>query len=49
LVKYTSNVDEIELKHLAKSRDGFAKGALIAAEWLIGKEGVFGMEEVLGL
>ena len=49
LVKYTSNVDEIELKHLAKSRDGFAKGALIAAEWLIGKDGVFGMDEVLGL
>lgn len=48
-VKYTSEIDDIELKHVAKSRDGFANGALIAAEWLIGKEGVFGMDEVLGL
>ena len=49
LVKYASDVDDIELKHVAKSRDGFAKGAIIAARWLIGKQGVFGMEEVLGL
>lgn len=48
-VKYTSEIDDIELKHVAKSRDGFAKGSIIAAEWLIGKEGVYGMDEVLGL
>lgn len=49
VVKYTSEIDVIELKHIAKSRDGFAKGSLIAAEWLIGKVGVFGMDQVLGL
>lgn len=48
-VKYTSSVDEIEIKHTAKSRDGFALGAVIAAEWLAGKKGVFTMKDVLGL
>ena len=44
---YTSTVDEIEIKHTAKNREGFAKGALLAAEWIIGKKGVFSMNDVL--
>lgn len=48
-VKYSSNVDEIEIKHTAKNRDGFALGAVIAAEWLQGKKGVYTMKDVLGL
>lgn len=47
-IKYISEVDEIEIKHEAKSRYGFALGAVIAAEWLNGKVGIFGMDEMLG-
>ncbi len=46
-VFYTSNVDTIEIKHTAHSRDGFAIGSIIAAEWIIGKKGVFTMKDVL--
>jgi 4-hydroxy-tetrahydrodipicolinate reductase len=46
---YDSEVDQIEIKHTAHSREGFALGAVIAAEWLIGKKGVFTMKDVLGL
>jgi 4-hydroxy-tetrahydrodipicolinate reductase len=48
-VLYSSVVDSIEIKHIAHSRDGFALGALIAAEWIIGKTGVFTMKDVLNL
>jgi 4-hydroxy-tetrahydrodipicolinate reductase len=48
-VFYTSEVDTIEIKHTAHSRDGFALGSVIAAEWLVGKRGVFTMRDVLGL
>lgn len=48
-VKYTSSIDEISLKHEAFGRDGFALGAVIAAEWLMGKKGVFGMKDVLNI
>ena len=48
-VSYTSEVDTIEIKHTAHSRDGFALGAVIAAEWLVGKKGVFTMRDVLNL
>ena len=48
LVKYQSEVDSITIKHEAHSRDGFAIGAIIAAEWLQGKTGVFSMNDVLG-
>jgi 4-hydroxy-tetrahydrodipicolinate reductase len=48
-VFYTSNEDTIEIKHTAHNREGFAFGALIAAEWLIGKKGVFTMKDVLNL
>ena len=47
-VKYTSIIDDIEIKHTAHTREGFAKGALNAALWLVGKKGVFGMKDMLG-
>ena len=46
-ITYRSSVDEIEIKHIAKNRDGFAIGAIIAAEWIIGKKGIFSMKDVL--
>jgi len=46
-VKYDSDIDSIEIKHTAHSRKGFAMGALLAAEWLIGKTGFFGMRDML--
>ena len=49
IVSYTSPVDTLELKHEAHSREGFAQGALLAAEWLPGRAGVFGMKELLDL
>jgi 4-hydroxy-tetrahydrodipicolinate reductase len=49
IVTYTSEVDTLELKHEAHSREGFALGALLAAEWLPGRVGVFGMKELLDL
>ena len=48
-VIYNSIVDEIEIKHTAKNREGFARGALLAAEWIIGKKGVFSMKDVLNI
>lgn len=49
VVTYDSEVDSIEIKHTAHNRQGFALGALIAAEWLVGKKGVFTMRDVLNL
>ena len=46
---YDSPVDQIEIKHTAHSREGFALGAVIAAEWLQNKKGIFTMKDVLGL
>lgn len=46
-IKYISDVDEIEIKHTAYSRAGFALGAVVAAEWLSDKEGIYGMEHLL--
>lgn len=48
-VFYRSEVDEIEIKHTAYNRNGFALGAVIAAEWIAGKKGIFTMKDVLGL
>ena len=48
-VTYNSEVDSIEIKHTAHNREGFALGAVIAAEWLAGKQGVFTMKDVLNL
>lgn len=47
-IVYNSPIDSIEIKHTAHSRAGFAGGAILAAEWLIGKKGSFGMEDMLG-
>ena len=49
LVSYRSSIDEISLKHEAFGRDGFALGAVIAAEWIVGKRGLFRMEDVLNI
>ena len=46
-VTYTSDIDEISIQHNAKNREGFTKGSLIAAEWIIGKKGVFTMKDLL--
>ncbi len=46
-VTYNSTVDIIEIKHTAHNREGFALGAVIAAEWIVGKKGVFTMKDVL--
>ncbi len=46
-VTFDSLADSIELKHAAKNRTGFALGALLAAEWVVGKQGLFTMENVL--
>ncbi|WP_339921115.1 4-hydroxy-tetrahydrodipicolinate reductase [uncultured Flavobacterium sp.] len=48
-VTYNSAVDSIEIKHTAHNREGFALGAVIAAEWIVGKHGVFSMKDVLEL
>jgi len=46
-VLYTSETDTIEIKHTAKNRDGFAIGALMAAEWIQNKKGMFTMNDML--
>ncbi len=46
-VTYNSGIDTIEIKHTAHNREGFALGAVIAAEWIVGKQGVFSMKDVL--
>lgn len=48
-VTYKSEVDEIQIYHSAFSRDGFAQGAVMAAEFLAGKKGVYGMDDLLEL
>ncbi|MCK5441227.1 MAG: 4-hydroxy-tetrahydrodipicolinate reductase [Maribacter sp.] len=48
-IDYESIVDSIEIKHTAHNRKGFALGAVIASEWIIGKTGVFSMKDVLNL
>ena len=47
IITYSSDADLIELKHEAKNRSGFAKGAVKAAEWVMGKKGVFNMDDLL--
>jgi|TARA_B110000908_G_scaffold65278_1_gene79231 4-hydroxy-tetrahydrodipicolinate reductase len=49
IVSYTSEVDSIEIKHTAKNRKGFALGAIIAAEWLFNKIGIYTMKDVLNI
>ena len=48
-VNFSSDIDEISLKHTANNRKGFALGAVIAAEWILDKKGLFTMSDVLNL
>lgn len=48
-VNYESEVDTITIEHIAHNRQGFALGAVVAAEWLVGKHGVFSMNDVLNI
>jgi len=47
-VGFDSAADTITLRHTARSRDGFARGALRAARWVVGKKGLFEFREILG-
>jgi 4-hydroxy-tetrahydrodipicolinate reductase len=47
IIKYTSEVDDIEIMHKAHNRKGFALGAVVAAEFLKGKKGIFTMKDLL--
>lgn len=47
-VTYSSDIDEISISHIAYSRKGFALGAVVAAEWVHNKKGIFGMEQLMG-
>jgi 4-hydroxy-tetrahydrodipicolinate reductase len=48
-ITYGSDVDTISIRHTAHNRQGFAMGALVAAQWLLGKKGVFTMKDVLNI
>ncbi len=48
IVTWESGIDTIEISHTAHSREGFARGALAAAKWLVGRRGFYGMKEMLG-
>lgn len=48
-INYDSEVDSIEIKHTAHNRKGFALGAVVAAEWIVGKTGVHTMKDVLNI
>ncbi|MEZ4883652.1 MAG: 4-hydroxy-tetrahydrodipicolinate reductase [Chitinophagales bacterium] len=48
IIAYSSDIDTIEIKHTAHTRAGFALGAIQAAEWLVGKKGMFTMKDMLG-
>ena len=48
-IKYGSPIDDITIEHKAHNRKGFALGAVIAAEWIVGKKGIFKMDDVLNL
>jgi 4-hydroxy-tetrahydrodipicolinate reductase len=48
-VTYSSAIDDIEIIHTAHSRAGFALGAVLAAEFINGRQGVFSMKDVLGI
>ncbi len=48
-INYNSSIDSINIEHVAHNRNGFALGAIIAAEWILNKKGVHSMKDVLGL
>ncbi len=47
IVKYESAIDDIEIKHIAHSREGFAKGAVMVAEWIKDRKGIYTMDDFL--
>ncbi len=49
VVNYQSPVDTISIQHIAHKREGFARGALMAAKWLNGRKGIFSMNDMLNL
>ncbi len=49
IVKYHSAIDDIEIKHTAHNRQGFAMGAVLAAEFVKGKKGIYGMNDLMGV
>jgi 4-hydroxy-tetrahydrodipicolinate reductase len=49
IISYESQIDSIEIKHTAHNRKGFALGAVIAAEWLNNKIGIYTMKDVLNI
>jgi 4-hydroxy-tetrahydrodipicolinate reductase len=49
IINYNSLIDSIEIKHTAHSRVGFASGAVLAAEYILDKKGIFGMKDVLSI
>jgi 4-hydroxy-tetrahydrodipicolinate reductase len=48
-ITYNSEIDSISIKHTAHSRQGFAMGAVIAAEWIKDKKGIYNMKDVLNI
>ena len=48
-ITYSSQVDDIQIRHTAHNREGFAIGAIVAAEWIVGKTGVFSMKDILNI
>lgn len=48
-IRYSSEIDDIEITHTAHSRNGFALGAVLAAEFIADKKGIFSMQDVLGI
>ena len=48
-INYDSEIDSIAIKHTANNRKGFALGAVVAAEWILNKKGVFTMKDVLNI
>jgi 4-hydroxy-tetrahydrodipicolinate reductase len=49
IVQYNNDIDTIQIKHEAHNREGFALGAVLAAEWIMDKKGVYEMKDVLGI
>ncbi|RIW17321.1 4-hydroxy-tetrahydrodipicolinate reductase [Algoriphagus lacus] len=47
IIRYSSDIDEIEISHTAHSRQGFALGAVLVAEWIQGRKGVLSMDDFL--
>jgi 4-hydroxy-tetrahydrodipicolinate reductase len=49
IVTYSSTIDTLQISHEAHNREGFALGAVVAAEWIVNKKGIFSMKDVLSL